>query len=120
MMSRIKIIQETAMLKMFRTRWRGTLAIAVLALATSTSFADPAIRGAKAGLNHSYATPAQGQQPSASGYYVPYVTGPAGQKIPVMEVPGSVTIVPRQLMDDQQATTLGQALQYVSGVTVGR
>lgn len=54
------------------------------------------------------------------GYYVPYVTGPGGEKRDVMEIPGSVTVVSRKLMDDTQATTLGDALRFVPGVTVGR
>jgi outer membrane receptor for ferric coprogen and ferric-rhodotorulic acid len=119
MMSKSKIVQETLMQKMLGTGLPGALAIAALVLGTTASLADPTIRGAKAGISRSYATPARGQQPSQSGYYVPYVTGPADQKVPVMEIPGSVTIVPRQLMDDQQATTLGQALRNVSGVSVG-
>jgi outer membrane receptor protein involved in Fe transport len=54
------------------------------------------------------------------GYYVPYVTGPGGQKKDVMEIPGSVSVVSRKFMDDVQATSLGDALRYVPGVTVGR
>lgn len=56
--------------------------------------------------------------PPEDGYYVPYVTGPGGEKRSVMETPGSVTVVSRKLMDDQQATTLGDALRNVPGVTV--
>lgn len=67
-------------------------------------------------------TPKAKRAPRASedGYYVPFVTGPAGQKKDVMEIPGSVTVVSRKFMDDVQATTLGDALRYVPGVTVGR
>jgi outer membrane receptor for ferric coprogen and ferric-rhodotorulic acid len=57
---------------------------------------------------------------SEDGYYVPYVTGPGGQKKDVMEIPGSVSVVSRKFMDDVQATTIGDALRYVPGVTVGR
>ena len=61
------------------------------------------------------------QKPAAEdGYYVPYVTGPGGEKQSVMEIPGSVSVVSRKLMDDVQATTLGEALRFVPGVTVGR
>jgi outer membrane receptor for monomeric catechols len=52
-----------------------------------------------------------------SGYYVPYATGPGGEQVPIMEIPGSVTVVPRRVMDDQGSTTLCGALRNVSGVT---
>ncbi|ARN81454.1 hypothetical protein B1812_10645 [Methylocystis bryophila] len=52
------------------------------------------------------------------GYYTPYLTGPNGERTPIMEVPGSATVINRQILDDQQATTLEQALRNVSGVTV--
>ncbi|ATQ68493.1 MULTISPECIES: TonB-dependent receptor plug domain-containing protein [Methylosinus] len=58
--------------------------------------------------------------PAADGYYVPYVASPGGQKRHVMEIPGSVSVVSRKLMDDTQATSLGDALRFVPGVTIGR
>ena len=51
-------------------------------------------------------------------YYTPYLTSPDGRRVPIMEVPGSATVINRQILDDQQATTLGEALRNVSGVTV--
>jgi hypothetical protein len=37
-------------------------------------------------------------------YYVPYVLDASGTRVrvPVMQIPGSVMVVPRQVMDDQQ------------------
>ncbi|MBY6242363.1 TonB-dependent receptor plug domain-containing protein [Methylosinus sp. Sm6] len=58
--------------------------------------------------------------PAEDGYYVPFVTGPGGEKRDVMAIPGSVTVVSRKLMDDTQATSLGDALRFVPGVVVGR
>jgi len=52
------------------------------------------------------------------GYYTPYLTGPGGERVPIMEVPGSAVVINRQILDDQQVTTLGEALRNVSGVTV--
>ena len=52
------------------------------------------------------------------GYLTRDLTGPSGERVPIMEVPGSATVINRQILDDQQATTLGQALRNVSGVTV--
>jgi outer membrane receptor for monomeric catechols len=56
--------------------------------------------------------------PAENGYLTPYLTGPNSERKPIMEVPGSATVINRQILDDQQATTLGQALRNVSGVTV--
>lgn len=80
-------------------------ATALLVVANG-AFADPLIRGVKARRTH-VSSPAA--QPADNGYYVPYVVGVDGKKYTIMEFPGSVTVVPRQLMDDQQATTLGEA-----------
>ncbi|HMK89217.1 MAG TPA: TonB-dependent receptor plug domain-containing protein [Methylocystis sp.] len=57
-------------------------------------------------------------QPANNGYSAPYVTGADGRKYPVMELPASATVVTPQMIEDQQATTLGQALRNVSGVYV--
>jgi len=51
-------------------------------------------------------------------YYTPYLTSPDGRRVPIMEVPGSATVINRQILDDQQVTTLGEALPNVSGVTL--
>jgi outer membrane receptor for ferric coprogen and ferric-rhodotorulic acid len=83
-------------------------ASAALALLSTTAFAGSS-------------TKTKRHAPQAEdGYYVPYVTGPGGEKRDVMEIPGSVTVVSRKLMDDVQATSLGDALRFVPGVTVGR
>ncbi len=98
-MSRLKIIST---------------ATALLVVANA-AFTDPLIRDVKARRTH---TSPPAAQPSDNGYYVPYVVGVDGKKYTIMEFPGSVTVAPRQLMDDQQATTLGEALRNVSGVKV--
>ncbi len=92
------------------------LGAVILFQAVQVAYAEPFVRGAKARV----VTSPGGAGAAATGYYVPYVTGPGGTRVPVMQVPGSVTVVPRSLMDDQQATTLGEALRYVPGVMVGR
>ena len=51
-----------------------------------------------------------------SSYYVPDVRDLAGKPVPVMQIPGSVTVVPGQVLDDQQAISLCEALRNVSGV----
>jgi outer membrane receptor for ferric coprogen and ferric-rhodotorulic acid len=90
-----------------------------IALQVKPAVSEPSIRGSKARVETSPAAPIDPRQ-SDRGYYVPYLTGPAGTRVPVMNIPGSVTVVPRSLMDDQQATTLGEALRNVPGVMVGR
>ena len=51
-----------------------------------------------------------------SGYYVPHVTDAAGRSVPIMQIPGSIIVVPRQVIDDQQDITICGALRNVSGV----
>jgi outer membrane receptor protein involved in Fe transport len=88
-------------------------------LVTTSAVGDVLVRGTKAPVL-TQPGPSGGYNPRDTGYFVPYVTGPGGTRVPVMEVPGAVTVVPRSLMDDQQATTLGEALRNVPGVFVGR
>lgn len=73
----------------------------------------PAVRGFATAPKTSPRGPAQ----NGSGYYVPNVTDAAGNSVPIMQVPGSVVVVPRQVIDDQQDTTVCGALRNVSGVT---
>ena len=90
---------------------------AALVILTGTVIAEPLQRNGKA---RKTVSPAIASPASNDGYYVPYVTGADGKKYPIMEIPGSVTVISRQLMDDQQAITLGNALRNVSGVTIRR
>jgi hypothetical protein len=39
---------------------------------------------------------------------------------PILNVPGQVTVITRQVLDDKNATTLRDALSTTAGVTVGR
>lgn len=96
-------------------RLRFILVGLILVSFATTVTADPFARGAKARRATSPATAATSSNDS---YYVPYIMGADGQKHPIMEVPGSATVVSRKLMDDQQAITLGDALRNVSSVTV--
>ncbi|MBM3552805.1 MAG: Plug domain-containing protein [Alphaproteobacteria bacterium] len=90
------------------------MAVALLIMAT-IALADPVVRGARI---HKARAPAASAQTTDDGYYVPYVIGVDGKKYPIMETPGSVTVIPRQPIDDQQATTLGDAMRNVSDVAV--
>ena len=53
-----------------------------------------------------------------NSYYPPYATGVDGRKQPVVNIPGSITVMSRQVLDDLQARTLGDALRSAAGVTV--
>jgi outer membrane receptor for ferric coprogen and ferric-rhodotorulic acid len=53
---------------------------------------------------------------SEDGYFYHYLTGSAGQKIPVMEYPGSATVITRKMMDDFQARSVCDALRLAPAV----
>ena len=89
---------------------------AALLIMANGALADPLRRGVKGRKTHTSSPAAQ--TTNNDGYYVPFVVGFDGKKYPIMEIPGSVTVISPQLMDDQQVTTLGDALRNVSGVTV--
>jgi outer membrane receptor for ferric coprogen and ferric-rhodotorulic acid len=88
----------------------GISLILVLVAATAAA-AEPRARGVRA--------PARAPAPvEDDGYVVRTITAPDGEKIPVMNIPGSVTVVTRRMMDDQQATSISDALRNAAGVTV--
>jgi outer membrane receptor for monomeric catechols len=39
---------------------------------------------------------------------------------PIINIPSQTTVITRQIMDDKNATTVGEALRGTPGVTVGR
>jgi outer membrane receptor for monomeric catechols len=39
---------------------------------------------------------------------------------PIMNIPSQTTVITRQVMDDKNATTVGEVLRTTPGVTVGR
>jgi len=51
-------------------------------------------------------------------YFSNYLSEPGGRKTPVMEYPGSATVVTRKMMDDMNARNLCDALRYTPGVFV--
>ncbi|WGJ13136.1 hypothetical protein QEV83_10400 [Methylocapsa sp. D3K7] len=53
----------------------------------------------------------------SGNYYVPYVKDASGTPVPIMQIPSSVVVVPQQVIQDQQDTTICGALQNVSGVS---
>ncbi|QOJ09210.1 TonB-dependent receptor [Nitrosomonas sp. H1_AOB3] len=57
--------------------------------------------------------------PYSTQYKVPDTTTATRTKTPIMETPMSIQVVPKSAMNDQQAITLQQALNNVSGVFHG-
>jgi len=60
--------------------------------------------------------PAQILPEDERSYHVPYVLESSGTRAPIMQIPGSVVVVPRQVMDDQQDISICGAVRNVSGV----
>jgi len=55
---------------------------------------------------------------SRDDYYVPDASTGTRTPTPVLEIPQSLQVIPRQVLDDQQATELDDALRNVSGASV--
>ncbi|TVP63378.1 MAG: TonB-dependent siderophore receptor [Nodularia sp. (in: Bacteria)] len=51
------------------------------------------------------------------GYVVPNASSATRTDTPIRDIPASIQVVPRQVMEDQQVTGLDEALRNVSGVT---
>ncbi|MBI5011433.1 MAG: TonB-dependent receptor [Methylocystis sp.] len=89
------------------------IAVATVGLTTAAA-ADPRVRGAHARVHHVTPPPY-----SDDGYFSDYVTGPTGVPTPVMQVPGSTSVITRKMMDDFQSRNLCDALRLAPGVSGG-
>ncbi|YAF93731.1 MAG: TonB-dependent siderophore receptor [Nodularia sp. CChRGM 3473] len=58
-----------------------------------------------------------GQQDTDTGYRVPSASTATRTDTPLRDIPQSIQVVPRQVIEDQKITRVGDALQNVSGVT---
>jgi outer membrane receptor protein involved in Fe transport len=88
-------------------------ALAVFAQTAAVGYASHYPRKARHMLAHRSVRAGSANQ---SRYYVPYVTDAAGRPVPIMQIPGSITVVPRQVIDDQQDITICGALRNISSV----
>ena len=61
---------------------------------------------------------ATGEQPQ-TGYRVPDATTATRTDTPLRDIPQSVQVIPRQVIEDQQVIQLDEAVRNVSGVTSG-
>ncbi|MEO0456334.1 MAG: TonB-dependent siderophore receptor [Cyanobacteria bacterium P01_A01_bin.114] len=52
-------------------------------------------------------------------YFVPNASTATRTDTPILDIPASVQVVPRQVLEDQQVTRLDEALSNVSGVSFG-
>jgi outer membrane receptor for ferric coprogen and ferric-rhodotorulic acid len=90
--------------------------ILVIAIAgaglTVPAAADPRVRGVRAQVHRTAPPPY-----SDDGYFSNYVTGPTGAPTPVMQVPGSTSVITRKMMDDFQSRNLCDALRLAPGVS---
>lgn len=78
---------------------------------TAPAAADPRVRGFRAQIHR--APPPY----SDDGYFSNYVTGPTGAPTPIMQTPGSASVITRKMMDDFQSRSLCDALRLAPGVT---
>lgn len=53
---------------------------------------------------------------SDTGYSVKNSSSATKTDTPIKQIPQSIQVIPRQLMDDQQNVTIGESLKNVSGV----
>ncbi|HEY7316596.1 MAG TPA: TonB-dependent siderophore receptor [Candidatus Binatia bacterium] len=85
------------------------------ALATNGFAAEPQVSEPK--KEEEFALPPVTVTEQKSPYVVPNL-GLQRLPEPVQDIPQSITIVPRQIMEEQQATTLRDALRNVSGIGI--
>ena len=52
-----------------------------------------------------------------SEYFVPDASTATGTETPILDIPASIQVIPRQVLDDQRVIRLDEALNNVSGVT---
>jgi len=90
-----------------------SILVAVACVIGMTTPAAADTRGARARV-HRVAPPPPYYD---DGYFSNYVTGPTGAPTPVMQVPGSTSVITRKMMDDFQSRDLCGALRLAPGVT---
>lgn len=99
-----------------------TILTTVLLTALATIAPRDFVRAADASTNSSAKLPdviVLGEPQGGSPYSTSNAVTAAKMDIPLLETPQAVSVVPRALLDDQGVRKLEEALQNVSGVTVG-
>ncbi len=106
------------------TFWSGCLYVLGLVLYATTlpaveaGDADPSSAGAKTEkeavlLPEMTVTAVPGRE---TGYTVPNATSATKTDTPIFDTPVSIQVMPRELLDDQQAFTAQEALKNISGI----
>jgi outer membrane receptor for ferric coprogen and ferric-rhodotorulic acid len=88
------------------------LAATACAGLTAPAPADPRVRGFRPQVHR-----APPPRYSDDGYFSNYVTGPTGAPTPIMQVPGSASVITRKMMDDFQSRSLCDSLRLAPGVS---
>lgn len=57
-------------------------------------------------------------QSNGGGYFVPNTSTATRTDTPILETPASIQVIPREVLEDQQITNLGDALRNFSGVSI--
>ncbi|MFO0687844.1 MAG: TonB-dependent siderophore receptor [Myxococcota bacterium] len=57
-----------------------------------------------------------GERAEEPRYHVPEISSPTRTATPIEEIPQSITVIPRDLLDDQQVVTIAEALRNSSSV----
>lgn len=59
-----------------------------------------------------------GDREQENDYFVPTASTATRTDTPILNTPAAIQVIPRQVLEDQQVTDLGEALRNVSGVAV--
>jgi iron complex outermembrane receptor protein len=94
-------------------RLAAGILLALPLLASHASEAGDA--SAQASIARRHATTLKGV--AVNGSYTEHATTAAKLDLPVLETPQAISVVPRELLDEQRALQLGQALRNVAGVS---
>lgn len=60
-----------------------------------------------------------GERAEPLQYHVPEISSPTRTATPIEEIPQSITVIPRDLLDDQQVNTISEALRNSSSLVAG-
>ncbi|MEO0826225.1 MAG: TonB-dependent receptor [Cyanobacteria bacterium J06635_15] len=90
--------------------WRGQIA------QTEPAPSDPP--EAESSESDSLRIVVTGENNDADAYYTPEASTGTRTPTPILEVPQSIQVIPRQVLEDQQVTDIDEALRNVSGTSV--
>ena len=92
------------------------IAVAIAMLASTNGWADDSSSGQGVNEVTTELEPVQVRATQDIGYAVKNSSSATRIDTPIKEIPQSIQVVPRQLIDDQQNVTISESLKNVSGV----